>query len=75
MNIFECNFSRCNRCGKCLVNNTIKMNERGEVRFVKTRWHDDEWVHKAMVAASQCDRYAFDAVNTETGEKTPCNPW
>jgi len=75
MNIFECNFSRCNRCGKCLINNTIKMNDRGEVRFVKARWHDDEWVAKAMAAASMCDQYAFDAVNTETGEKIPCNPW
>lgn len=51
------------------------MNDRGEVRFIKARWHDDEWVAKAMAAASMCDRYAFDAVNTETGEKTPCNPW
>ena len=75
MNIFECNFSRCNRCGKCLINNTIKMNKRGEVRFVNTRWHDWDWVVKAMAAASMCDRYAFDAVNTETGERTPCNPW
>lgn len=51
------------------------MNKRGEVRFVKARWHDDKWVWKAMAAASMCDRYAFDAVNTETREKTPCNPW
>lgn len=74
MNIFECNFSRCDRCGKCLINDTIHMNKRGEVRFVNTRWHDRDLVGKAM-AASQCDRYAFDAVNTETGEKTSCNPW
>lgn len=75
MNIFECNFSRCNRYGKCLINNTIKMNDRGEVRFVKARWHNDEWGWKAMAAVSMCDQYAFDVINTETGEKIPCNPW
>lgn len=74
MNILQCNFLRCNRCGKCLINDTIQMDKHGKVRFVKKHWDDVAWSLKAMAAASQCPIYAFDAVNVETGERTPCKP-
>lgn len=74
MKILECNFQRCNRCCKCLVNDTIKMSSTGKVRFKNEKWDNENWKLNACEAASYCEQNAFDIVDTETLEKQKCFP-
>lgn len=46
------------------------------IKINKSQSEINEHIHNRLCALENfmCDRYAFDAVNTKTGEKTPYNP-